>query len=189
MAVLDGLVSGGVGVLSVGVSIAMQVLASGSAQSMTAGGGRRLAGSGAMAGRGRRGGGGAVSGAMSAVLGRLEMPRVHVALFLTGGAGLAGTGAGHLLNAMATWANHLVASWLTKWVGGGVGFLVSGAALVVVIKDLRDGEAGPRTLALALALPCLLTAIPGTAGHVCAMAVTWVVTSVAHLIGSAFGVK
>ncbi|MCX5216148.1 hypothetical protein OG689_44240 [Kitasatospora sp. NBC_00240] len=183
MAVLDGLVSAGVGVLSVGVSVALQVLAAGGS-TVTAGMGKRH-----RSGGGGRSGGGAAAGAMNAVLAKLEMPRLHIALFLTGGAGLAGTGLGHLINNLSTWANSLVASWLRAWVGGGVGFLVSGAALVILLKDVKEDKAGPRTLALALAIPSLLAAIPGPVGHAAAVAVTWVVTTVAHVIGSAFSTK
>lgn len=183
MGVVDGLVSAGVGVLSVGVSVALQVLATGGS-TLTAGMGQRHRGGG------RRGGsGGGATRAMNVVLDKLEMPRLHIALFLTGGAGLAGTGLGHLINELSTWANHLVADWLRSWVGGGVGFLVSGAALVILLKDIKEDEAGPRTLALALAMPSLLAAIPGPVGHAAAMAVTWVVTTVAHVIGSAFSMK
>lgn len=185
MGVVDGLVSAGVGVLSVGVSVALQVLATGGS-TLTAGMGQRHRGGGRSGGRG---GGGGATQAMNAMLAKLEMPRLHIALFLTGGAGLAGTGLGHLVNSMTTWANHLVASWLRDWVGGGVGFLVSGAALVILLKDIKEDEAGPRTLALALAMPSLLAAIPGPVGHAAAVAVTWVVTTVAHVIGSAFGTK
>ncbi|MFD9061437.1 hypothetical protein ACFVZ3_07965 [Kitasatospora purpeofusca] len=182
MAVLDGLVSAGVGVLSVGVSVALQVLAAGGS-TVTAGMGKRHRGGG-----GGRSGGGA-SQLVNAVLARLEMPRLHIALFLTGGAGLAGSGLGHLINNLSTWANGLVASWLRAWVGGGVGFLVSGAALVILLKDVKEDKAGPRTLALALAIPSLLAAIPGPVGHAASVAVTWVVTTVAHVIGSAFSTK
>ncbi|MFD0532406.1 hypothetical protein [Kitasatospora arboriphila] len=184
MAVVDGLVSAGVGVLSVGVSVALQVLAA-SGSTVTAGAGKRHHGGGRGSGRG----GDRATQVMNAALARLEMPRLHVALFLTGGAGLAGTGLGGLINSMATWANHLVASWLRSWVGGGVGFLVSGAALVILVKDIKENKAGPRTLALALAIPSLLAAIPGPVGHAAAVAVTWVVTTVAHVIGSAFSTK
>ncbi|GAA1234011.1 hypothetical protein GCM10009665_25360 [Kitasatospora nipponensis] len=181
MAVVDGLVSAGVGVLSVGVSVALQVLAT-AGSTVTAGMGKRHRGGG---GRG----GGAVSQTLNSVLSKLEMPRLHVALFLTGGAGVAGTGLGHLINELSTWANQLVASWLRAWVGDGVGFLVSGAALVILMRDVRDDEAGTRTLALALAVPSLLAAIPGPVGHAAAVAVTWVVTTVAHVVASAFATK
>jgi hypothetical protein len=90
---------------------------------------------------------------------------------------------------MTTWANHLVASWLHAWVGDSVGFLVSGAALVLVVKDIKEDRSGLRTLLLALALPSLVSAIPGPVGHLVATAITWVVTTVAHLVGSAFGMN
>ncbi|MFE9426217.1 hypothetical protein ACFYNO_25035 [Kitasatospora sp. NPDC006697] len=189
MTVVDGIVSAGVGVLSVGVSVALQVLAAGGS-TVTAGYGRRYGTQGqAGPGAGRRGGGGdALTGALSSVLAKLEMPRLHVALFLTGGAGLAGTGLGRVLNSVATWANHLVASWLAHFVGAGLGFVVSGAVLVMVVRDVAYSKIGPRTLGAALMLPCLLSAIPGPVGHTATLAVTWVVSTVAHWIGSAFGI-
>src|SRR5262245_58227476 len=113
---IETTVAAGVGVASMAVSVAMQVLASGG-QTATAGLGKRH----------RTGGksGGAVSGALNGALARLGMPRLHIALFTAGGVGLAGTGLGHLINEAVTWANTTAAHLMTDWVGIGLGWLIS----------------------------------------------------------------
>ncbi|WP_327071895.1 hypothetical protein [Kitasatospora sp. NBC_01302] len=181
MAVIEAVVGAGVGVASMALSVAMQVLASGG-QTVTAGMGRRHRG-----GAGRSGGG--VSGALNTALAKLEMPRLHIAMFTAGGVGLAGTGLGHLISTATTWANHTVAGLMTDWVGVGLGWLVSLGAAVVLLIDIRDDRCTPRTLALAATMPFFVTAIPGKVGEGAAAAISAIAHFVGHLVASAFGMQ
>ncbi|MGW2545606.1 hypothetical protein ACWC5I_33205 [Kitasatospora sp. NPDC001574] len=181
MTVVETTVAAGVGVASMALSVALQVLAAGG-QSVTAGMGKRHGGVG-------RGGGGRVSGAMKGALAKLEMPQLHIALFTAGGVGLAGTGLGHAINAGVTWANEAVAGLMTDWVGIGLGWLVSFGAAVVLLIDVRDDKCTPRTLALAASMPFFATAIPGTVGHGVAASIAWVAHLVAGFVASAFGMQ
>ncbi|MGW4807173.1 hypothetical protein [Kitasatospora sp. NPDC004272] len=178
MTVIETTVAAGVGVASMALSAALQVLASGG-QTLTAGAGKRHGGRG----------GGRAAGAVKGALAKLEMPHLHIALFTAGGVGLAGTGLGHLINEGVTWANDAVASLMTDWVGVGVGWLVSLGAAVVLLIDVRDNRCSPRTLALAASMPFFATAIPGKVGHGVAAAVGWVAHFVAGIVASAFGLQ
>ncbi|GAA2121464.1 hypothetical protein GCM10009759_71200 [Kitasatospora saccharophila] len=175
---IETTVAAGVGVASMALSAALQVLASGG-QTLTAGVGKRHGGRG----------GGRASGAVKGALAKLEMPHLHIALFTAGGVGLAGTGLGHLINEGVTWANDAVANLMTDWVGIGVGWLVSLGAAVVLLIDVRDNRCSPRTLALAAAMPFFATAIPGPVGHGVAAAVGWVAHVVAGIVAGAFGLQ
>ncbi|MEU3495373.1 hypothetical protein ABZ747_18030 [Kitasatospora cineracea] len=179
MTAIETTVAAGVGVASMALSAALQVLAGGG-QTLTAGAGKR---------HGGRAGGGRAAGAMKNALAKLEMPHLHIALFTTGGVGLAGTGLGHLINEGVTWANDTVANLMTDWVGIGAGWLVSLGAAVVLLIDVRDDRCTPRTLALAACMPFFATAIPGKVGHGVAAAVGWVAHFVAGIVAGAFGLQ
>ncbi|MCU7827324.1 hypothetical protein [Kitasatospora sp. DSM 101779] len=180
MAVIEAVVGAGVGVASMALSVAMQVLASGG-QTATAGLGKRH----------RTGGkaGGGVTGAINGALSKLEMPRLHIAMFTAGGVGLAGTGLGNLISACTTWANQTAAHLMTDWVGIGLGWLVSVGAAVILLMDVRDDKCTPRTLALAATMPFFVAAIPGKVGDGAATAISAVARFIGHLVASAFGMQ
>lgn len=160
--VLSGVVSAGIGVTALALSAALQVLS-----------GRGMA----MSGGGRLGG----------MARKLELPRVHIALWTTGGIGLIGTGLGHLLNSVITWANTSVGHMASPYIGVGAGWLVSLGASVVLLVDLREDQCSARTMALAAASPFLFSAIPGPTGHAMTGAITWVAHLLAGVIGTMFG--
>ena len=181
MTAIQTTVAAGVGVASMALSAGMQIL-SGGTTAIRVGG----------LGRGNRGGGlgrGNSGGAVGKLLGRLEMPRLHMAMFTTGGIGLAGTGLGRLLNEAVTWLNNGVAHLATQWLGLGLGWLVSFGAVVVLLVDVRDDNCTLRTLLLCVAMPFLVAAIPGPIGMYSAELTSWIGSLVGGFVGSLFGMK
>jgi len=162
MTVIDSTVSAGVGVTAMALSAALQVLA-----------GRGMA----MSGGGRLGN----------MANKLELPRLHIALWTTAGIGLVGTGLGHLINELVTWANNGVAHLASPFIGMGAGWLASLAASVVLLVDVREDNCSLRTMALAAASPFLFAAIPGPTGHAMTTGITDLAQLLAGLIGSMFG--
>ncbi|MEU5838598.1 hypothetical protein ABZ820_33700 [Streptomyces diacarni] len=170
MAAVDAAVGAGVGATCVALSVALQVLA-------RKGGGR---------GHGKRSGGGG-GGKGGKLLGKLEQPRLHVALWIAGGVGLAGTRMGTWINQGITWANGQIANLMTEWVGIGLGWVVSFALVVVLVKDLCDDNGGPRTLGVAAASPFAVVAIPGMVGAGAATAIGFISTTVGGIVAALFG--
>ncbi|MFC8263681.1 hypothetical protein ACWD62_43280 [Streptomyces sp. NPDC005146] len=171
MAAVDAAVGAGVGATCIALSVAFQMIA------------RKGGGSGSKAGKhygsGGRGGG--------KLLSKLEMPRLHIALWIAGGLGFAGTRLGGWINTALSWCNEKVAGLMTEWVGIGLGWLVSLALVVLLICDIRDDKAAPRTLGIAAAAPFAVVAIPGTVGAAAAAVIAFISTGIGGIVAGLFG--
>lgn len=175
MAAVDAAVGAGVGVTCVAVSVALQMIARA--------GGSRGGGGGKHHGHGKSGSGGKGGGLAA----KLENPLLHVVLWIVGGVGLVGTQLGSWINTAVTWGNNQVAALMTEWIGTGLGWLVSLALVVFLIKDVRGKKAGPRTLGIAAASPFAVVAIPGTVGSAAAAVIAFVSAGVGSIVGALFG--
>ncbi|WP_326793992.1 hypothetical protein OHA79_52190 (plasmid) [Streptomyces sp. NBC_00841] len=167
MAAVDAVVGAGVGATCIALSVAFQMIA-------RKGGG----------GGGKHHGGGRSGGRL---LSKLEMPRLHIALWIAGGLGLVGTRLGAWINTILSWCNEKVTGLMTEWVGIGLGWLVSGALVVLLICDIRDDKAEPRTLGIAAAAPFAVVAIPGSVGAGAAAVIAFVSTGIGGIVAGLFG--
>lgn len=166
MAAVDAAVGAGIGAACVALSVALQMIA-------RKGGGK---------GHSKKSGGGG-----GKLLSKLEQPRLHIALWIAGGVGLVGTRLGAWINTAITWGNQQAAALLTEWVGMGVGWLVSFALIVALVRDIRDDKAGPRTLGVAAASPFAVVAIPGMVGSGAASAIAFISTGIGGIVAALFG--
>lgn len=171
MAAVDAVVGAGVGATCIAVSVAFQMIA-------------RKGGGGGGKHHGKHHGGGRSGGRL---LSKLEMPRLHIALWIAGGLGLVGTRLGAWINTVLSWCNERVAGLMTEWVGIGLGWLVSLALVVLLICDIRDDKAVPRTLGIAAAAPFAVVAIPGSVGAAAAAVIAFVSTGIGGIVAGLFG--
>ncbi|MGW8797983.1 hypothetical protein ACWGN9_13010 [Streptomyces sp. NPDC055775] len=115
------------------------------------------------------------------------MQRRHVALWIAGGLGFAGTRLGGWSNTVLSWCNEKFAGLMTEWVGIGLGWLVSLALVVLLICDIRDDKAAPRTLGIAAAAPFAVVSIPGTVGAAAAGVIAFISTGIGGIVAGLFG--
>lgn len=167
MSAVDAAMGAGVGATCMCLSIALQLIAS------KGGGGGK--------GKSKGGGGGKF-------LSKLEIPKLHIALWTAGGLGLVGTRLGSWINQAISWGNEKVGTLMTEWVGVGLGWVVSGGLIVWLIRDIRDDKAEPRTLGVAAAAPFAVVAIPGTVGAGAAAAIGFVSTGIGGIVAGLFGI-
>ncbi|MFD3719854.1 hypothetical protein ACGFYY_32640 [Streptomyces sp. NPDC048331] len=173
MAAVDAVMGAGVGATCIALSVALQVVA-------------RKGGGGGGKHHGKGGGGGRSGGKL---LSKLEMPRLHVGLWIAGGLGFVGTKLGEWINTGISWCNEQIGVLLTEWIGVGLGWLVSGALIVILIRDIRDDKSEPRTLGIAAAAPFAVVAIPGTVGAGAAAAIGFISTTVGGIVATLFGMN
>lgn len=119
---------------------------------------------------------------------RLHTDRIQALLIATASAGIVATPAGAWWNRTVTDIN----GWATGAVGSWTGLIITGVpalfATVIFINDLVTRRVEHRTRIVAAVLPVLAATIPGPIGAGIQTALGWVVTTVASLVASGFGI-
>jgi hypothetical protein len=125
---------------------------------------------------------------LNKVTNRLHTDRAQALLILTATSSMIGTPAGRwwnqLINDANTWLSDLIGAWTGLVVTGVFGML----ALLYFINDLVTRRVEHRTRILAAVLPVLASTIPGPVGESVVAILSWTTTTLAQLVGGAFGV-
>lgn len=121
------------------------------------------------------------------VTNRLHTDRAQALLILTASSAMVATPAGR-------WWHHLVDTaneWLVSLVGSWTGLVVTGIPALIValyfVNDLVTRRVEMRTRVLAALLPVLAVTVPGPIGSGLQAVLSWIVSTVGHLVASAFG--
>lgn len=121
------------------------------------------------------------------VTNRLHTDRAQAGLILTAFSAMVATPPGR-------WWHHLVDSangWLVSMIGAWMGLVVTGIPALLValylVNDLVTRRVEMRTRVLAALLPVLAVTVPGPIGSGLQAVLSWIVTTIGHLVAAAFG--
>jgi hypothetical protein len=126
-----------------------------------------------------------VAALLIATVGRMQWPRLVVALTLTAAAGLLNSTFGGYIHTGATMADHWVGQGIGKWSGTIISGLVGAVVLALVGFRIYHDVINGKTLALVSTVPATVTLIPGLAGTIATTVVgivPWILSGIVSLL-------
>jgi hypothetical protein len=126
-----------------------------------------------------------VAALLIATVGRMQWPRLVVALTLTAAAGILHSTIGGYVHHGAGKVDHWAAQGIGKWTGTYITGLVGAVVLALVAFRIYHDVINGKTLALVSTVPATVTLIPGLAGTIATTVVgivPWILSGIVSLL-------